>query len=142
MVQPTADDVRRIFLSPRPHVALMTAAGLLGMTLAELKRNIDDGVILVTSTPLGPRITREELIAAAMQRWEQTVIEDELGDDAGAVLPEALRLVQLRVRVPRYQRDVVVALAEREGISIDSVVSRQLEDLVCAHGEELDVRAG
>lgn len=141
MTESIADDVRRIFLSPRPNVALLTAAGLLGMTLAELRRDIDDGVILVTSTPLGPRITREELIAAAMQRWEQTIIEDALGDDAAAVLPEAHRLVQLRVRVPRYQRDIVVALAEREGISVDSVVSRELEDLVCARGEELGVAA-
>jgi glutamate/tyrosine decarboxylase-like PLP-dependent enzyme len=52
---PAPDDIRRIFLSPRPHVALMTAAGLLGMTFAELRRDIDDGVIVVTSTLLGPR---------------------------------------------------------------------------------------
>jgi hypothetical protein len=103
---PTPDDIRRIFLSPRPHVALMTAAGLLGMTWAELRRDIDDGVIVVTSTLLGPRISREEMIAAAMRLWEQTVIEDALGDDAARVLPEAIRLVLLRVRVPRYRGDI------------------------------------
>jgi hypothetical protein len=137
MPRRTPDDIRRIFLSPRPRVALMTAAGLLGMTMAELRRDIDDGAIVVTSTPLGPRITREEMITAAMRLWEQTVIEDALGEDAPRVLPEAIRLVLLRVRVPRYQRDVVVALAEREGVAIDEIVSRELEDLACACRDEL-----
>jgi hypothetical protein len=140
MPLPTPDDIRRIFLNPRPHVALTTAAGLLGMTMAELRRDIDDGVIVVTSTPLGPRISREEMIATAMRRWEQTLIEDALGDDAETVLPEAIRLVLLRVRVPRYQRDVVVALAQREGVAVDEIVSRELEDLVCSVGSDFGGR--
>lgn len=137
MPNPTPDQIRRIFLSPRPHLALMTAADLLGMTLKELKRDIDEGVIVAISTGVGVRITREEMIATAMRLWAQTVIEDALGDDAAAVLPEAIRLVLLRVRVPRYQRDVVVALAQRDGVSVDEIVSRELEDVACAHAEEL-----
>ena len=137
MPNPTRDQIRRIFLSPRPHLALITAAELLGMTLKDLRRDIDDGVIVATSTPLGVRITREEMIAAAMRLWEQTVIEDALGDDATAVLPEAIRLVLLRVRVPRYQRDMLVALAQRHGVSVDEIVTRELEDVACAHAEEL-----
>jgi hypothetical protein len=41
------------------------------------------------------------------------------------------------VRVPRYQREVLVALAEREGTSVDEIVRRELEDVACAHAEEL-----
>jgi hypothetical protein len=40
-----------------------------------------------------------ELVAAAKQKWEQFVIEEALGKDAAAVLPEAIRLVELRARV-------------------------------------------
>jgi hypothetical protein len=58
-------------------------------------------------------------------------------DDAGAVLPEAIRLVELRARVPRYQRDVLRELARREGTSVDSVLARELEDVASAHAEEL-----
>jgi hypothetical protein len=137
MPNPTPDQIRRIFLSRRPHLALMTAADLLGVTLQDLKGDIDDGVIVATSTPLGVRIGREEMIAAAMRLWEQTFIEDALGDDAAAVLPEAIRLVLLRVRVPRYQRDMLVALAQRHGTTIDEIVTRELEDVACAHAEEL-----
>lgn len=133
MRDPSPAQIRRIFLSPRPHLALMTAADLLGMTLKDLVRDIDDGVILATSTPLGVRISREEMMATARRLWEQTVIEDAL-EDAAAVLPEAIRLVLLRVRVPRYQRDVLVALAQRYGTSVDEIVTRELEDVACAHG--------
>jgi hypothetical protein len=62
-------------------------------------------------------IPKEELIAAAMRVWEQGVIEAALGDDAARVLPEAIRLVLLRVRVPRYQRDMLVALAHAEELA-------------------------
>ena len=82
MPTPTPDQVRRVFLSRRAHVTLMTAADLLGMALKDLKRDIGDGVIVATSTPLGVRVAREEVIGAAMRLWEQTVIEDALGDEA------------------------------------------------------------
>jgi hypothetical protein len=133
----TPAQIRRIFLSPRANVALMTAADLLGVSLTELKRDIDNGVIVATSTPLGERVSREEMIAAAMRLWEQTVIEDALGEDAASVLPEAVRLVLLRVRVPRYQRDMLVELARRHGTSVDEIVTRELEDVACANAEEL-----
>lgn len=107
------------------------------MSLQELKKDIDDGVIVATSTPLGVKVSREEMMVAAMRLWEQSVIEDALGDDAAAVLPEAIRLVLLRVRVPRYQRDMLVALVRKHGTSVDEIVSRELEDVACAHVEEL-----
>src|SRR5713101_3451979 len=93
--------IRHIFLSPRPNFALLTAAELLGISLRELKRDIEDGAIVAVWTAIGERMTREELVAVAMQRWKQTVIEEALGVDAARVLPEAIRLVELRARVPR-----------------------------------------
>jgi hypothetical protein len=106
------------------------------MTLKELKREIEDGAIVAVWTALGERMTREELVAA-MQKWEQSVIEEALGKAAASVLPEAIRLVELRARVPRYQRDVLRELARREGTSVDAVLTRELEDVVSAHAEEL-----
>jgi hypothetical protein len=133
----TPAHIRQIFLNPRPTIALMVAADLLGMTFRDLKRDIADGVIVATSTGIGLRISREEMMAAAMRLSEQSVIEKALGPDAAGVLPEAIRLVLLRVRVPRYQRDVLVALARKHGTSVDAIVSRELEDVACAHAEEL-----
>ncbi|HYU26517.1 MAG TPA: hypothetical protein VEO74_15005, partial [Thermoanaerobaculia bacterium] len=49
----------------------------------------------------------------------------------------AIRLVELRARVPRYQRDMLHALAQRNGTTVDEVLTRELEDVACAHAEEL-----
>jgi hypothetical protein len=137
MDESTRSCIRRIFLSPRPSIALMPAAELLGLTLKELKREIEDGAIVAVSTRLGQRIPREEMMAAAMQVWEQAVIEEALGDDAEAVLPEAIRLVELRARVPRYQREMLRYLARRDGTTVDHVLAHELEDVACTHSEEL-----
>ena len=59
------------------------------------------------------------------------------GEDAASVLPEAIRLVELRARVPRYQREVLRELARRGGTSVDAVMARELEDVASAYAEEL-----
>jgi len=43
MTPPDPYDIRRIFLTPRPNLPLMTAAARLGMTLQELKRTLRMG---------------------------------------------------------------------------------------------------
>ena len=133
------DRIRRIFLNPRPHLALLTAADLLGIPLEALLNEIAEGTILAVSTGVGQRITREEMVAAAMRTWPQDVIEDALGAEAGRVLPEAVRLVELRARIPRYQRDMLRFLARQNDTTVDDVLARELEDVACAHAEELAV---
>jgi hypothetical protein len=63
--------------------------------------------------------------------------EEGLGDDAARVLPEAIRLVELRARVPRYQREMLRYLARRDGTSVGHVLARELEDVASANAEEL-----
>jgi len=97
--------------------------------LQELKRDIADGAIVAVSTRVGTRVTKEEMIATAMRLWDQSVIEEALGDDAPRLIPEAIRLVELRARVPRYQRDVLRELARRDGTSVDAILTRELDDV-------------
>jgi hypothetical protein len=137
MMDETTTRIRRIFLSPRSSFAFMSAAELLGMTMKELKRELETGAIVAVSTRLGRRVPREEMIAAAMRTWEQSAIEEALGEDAATLLPEAIRLVELRARVPRYQRDMLRYLAQIEGTSVDAVLTRELEDVAGAHADEL-----
>lgn len=133
----TRSRIRSIFLSPRPSFALMPAAEMLAMTFKDLKREIEDGAIVAVSTRLGQRVAREEMMAAAMRVFEQSIIEEALGDDAAVVLPEAIRLVELRARVPRYQREMLRYLAQRDGTTVDEVLRLELEDVACVHSEEL-----
>ena len=129
--------IRRIFLGSRPNFALLTAAALLGISLEALKKEIADGVILAVPTGVGLRVPREELIAAALRSWPQADIERALGDDAPRLLPATLRLVPLRARIPRYQRDMLRHLAHAGDTTIDEVLARELEDVACAHAAEL-----
>ena len=107
------------------------------MTLKQLKKEIEDGLIVAGSAAMGGRISKEEMMAAAMRVWELGVIEEALGDDAPFVLPEVIRLVELRARVPRYQREMLRELARREGTSVDHVLTRESEDVASAYAEEL-----
>ncbi len=79
-------------------------------------------------------MTREEMVAASVA-VELAVIEK--GWDAKRVLPDAIRLVELRARVPRYQKEMLRYLARHEGTSIGAVLSRELEDMASARAEEL-----
>jgi hypothetical protein len=73
------------------------------------------------------------LIGNRSTGWQ---IEEALGD-APRLIPEAIRLVELRARVPRYQRDVLRELARRDGTSIDAILTRELEDVASPHADEL-----
>jgi hypothetical protein len=129
--------IRRIFLGKHPHVALMAAAGFLGISFKALEKEFADGAIVTVSTGVGRRIPREELIAVAMRTWPQADIEEALGEDASRVLPEALRLVELHARIPRYQREMLHYLARQHQTTVDEVLTRELEDVACSHAEEL-----
>jgi endonuclease/exonuclease/phosphatase (EEP) superfamily protein YafD len=138
MNEHTRDSIRRIFINPRPHVALMTAANLLRMPFPILKHEIAEGTIVAVSVGMvGLRVPQEEMIAAAMRIWPQAEIEEALGEAARWALPEAIRLVELRARVPRYQRDMLQFLARKNETTVDEVLTRELEDVACAHAEEL-----
>ncbi len=69
------------------------------------------------------------------------VIEEALGDEGRWALPEAIRpanlIAELRARVPRYQRDMLRFLARKNETTVDEVLTRELEDVACAHAEEL-----
>jgi hypothetical protein len=113
------------------------ADDLLGMPFPMLKREIAEGTIVAVSVGVGLRVPKEELIAAAMRIWPQAAIEEALGEAALWVLPEAIRLVELRARVPRYQWDMLRWLATKNETTVDEVLTRELEDVACAHAKEL-----
>ena len=133
----TRSRIRHIFLSPRPNFALMAGADLLGMSLKELKHEIGIGAIVAVPTRLGQRISKEEIIAAAWRVWPQAVIEEALGEEAATVLPEVIRLVELRARIPRYQRDMLHALAEWQETTVDEVLTRELEGVASSYADDL-----
>jgi len=53
-------------------------------------------------------------MAKALETWAPEVIEAALGADAQDVLPEAVRLINLHVRLPRYHVAMLEHFAERD----------------------------
>jgi len=131
------ESIRKIFLSRHSSVSERTAAALLGCSILQIRREIADGAIVAASTGLGVRISRAEMIAAALRTWSHATIEEALAADVERVLPEAFRLTELRARVPRYQSEMLQYFARRDRRSVDDVIARQFEDLAGAHSEEL-----
>ena len=120
MDEMTRSCIRHIFLSPRPNFPLMTAAGLLGMSLKGLKKEIADGVIVSVPTRLGERVTHEEVVAAAMRIFEQATIEEALGDDAAAECHEFVRRETVLAAISCARRNAEISRAN----AIDDVVDR------------------
>lgn len=131
--------IQTIFLHPRPHVSIADATVLLGWSRGEMARAVGAGEIEVASAAGGKWIWRAELMAKAMEIWAPEVIEEALGAEAARVLPEAVRLIDLHVRLPRYHVEMLEHFAERERMSVSGVLARELDDVASAHAEELSV---
>lgn len=84
--------IRTIFLHLRPHVSIAEGTVLLGWSRGEMSRAIAAGEVEVTSTSLDRWIWREELMAKAVELWSAEMIEEALGAQADAVLPDGVRL--------------------------------------------------
>jgi len=78
-----------------------------------------------------------ELVSFAMDFWHQADIETALGADVSQALPELLRLTDLEVRIPRMEVVALERMAARDGKSIDTVLARELRDVISAESEWL-----
>jgi hypothetical protein len=82
-----------------------------------------------------------ELVSFGMDFWSQEVVEEALGADVAEALPELLRLTDLEVRIPRMEVVALERLAARDGKTVDTVLARELRDLVSVHAEWLSREA-
>ena len=65
------------------------------------------------------------------------MVEEALGADLADAIPDLLRLTELEVRIPRIEVVALERLAARDGKSVDSVLARELRDLVSVHSKWL-----
>jgi hypothetical protein len=107
-------------------------AEILGWTPSEMVRAIEEGTIEVIRGRLGDRIAWHEVATLLTARCPQAAIEEALGAEMASVIPEPVRLAELRIRIPRYQIAMLAKLAARERISVDELMVRHLLDLASA----------
>jgi hypothetical protein len=138
MLEPTViARIRHIFLHPRPHVSISQATDLLGWTRGKMADAIAAGEVVLMETPLAKWVSRQELKAKALEVWSREVIEEALGAEAEAVLPQVVRLAELRARVPRYQVTMLEYFAGQQQTTVSDVLTRELEGVASEHAVEL-----
>ena len=135
--QDLIDRIRTIFLHQRPHVTIAEATVLLGWSRGEMSRAIAAGEVEVTSSAVGKWLWREELMAKALELWSPETIEEALGAEAEGVLPEAVRLIDLHVRLPRHQVAMLQHFAERDQTTVSGALARELDGVASANADEL-----
>jgi hypothetical protein len=98
---------------------------------------IGAGEVVLLETPLARWVTRQELTAKALELWSRESIEEALGADAESVLPRAVRLAELRARIPHYQVSMLEYFAGQQQTTVSEVLTRELEGVASAHAVEL-----
>lgn len=98
------------------------------------------GEVVVTSTAERERLDSRELVAKALEVWPLDAIEEALGADADRILPPALRLVDLHVRIPRVYAAMLEHFAEVKRISVSAILTRTLDGMASARSRELSRR--
>jgi hypothetical protein len=132
-----AAHIRRLFLDPKDTYSAAEAAEILGIQPQDLKNLMESGELEGIRTCCGLKLPRKELISFALDHWPQASIEEALGDDLPNAIPKLLRLADLHVRIPRFEILALERLAERDGKSVDTVLARELRDLVSAESDFL-----
>ncbi|HSY47969.1 MAG TPA: hypothetical protein VLC46_04080 [Thermoanaerobaculia bacterium] len=54
-----------------------------------------------------------------------------------AILPQAIRCAELRVRLPRHHIDMLMYRADQQETTVSGVLERELDGIASAHMEEL-----
>jgi len=136
----TVAHIRHLFLDPKDTYTQAEAAEILGMEPLELMNLMESGELEGVRNCCGMTVSRKELVSFAMDYWPQESIEEALGDDLARGIPKLLRLADLHVRIPRFEILALERLAERDGNSVDTVLARELRDLVSAESDFLATR--
>ena len=135
---PSNADIRRLFLKPKPSYSLTEAARLFGMEAKELRGWVEAGEVEAIETERGLVLPWAEVVAFGMELWSQAAVEEALGADVAAAIPELLRLTELEVRLPRLEVMALERVAAREGRAVDAVLASELLDFVSAHADWLE----
>ena len=124
------ENIRSLFLHPRPTYSIAEAAALLGMGSEDVRGWIESGEVEGIDSDGGLVLPWAELVSFGMDFWSQGVVEEALGAELAEAIPELLRLTDLEVRIPRMEVVTLERLAAVDGMTVSAVLARELLGLV------------
>ena len=134
---PVVENIRSLFLHPRPTYSIAEAAALLGMGPEDVRGWIESGEVEGVDSDGGLVLPWAELVSVGMDFWSQEVVEEALGAEVAEAIPELLRLTDLEVRIPRMEVVTLERLAAVDGMTVSAVLARELLGLVSVHSQWL-----
>jgi hypothetical protein len=118
--------IQTLFLQPAEWYDLAAVAGLTGVPVRTLRRDVAAGLRDAEKVGSRWRFAWRQAVYVAMERWTLAEIEDALGDDARAVLPPLLALRAVTVRLPEYIIRAFEAVAAEDGTTLDAALGFEL----------------
>ncbi len=76
-------------------------------------------------------------MAKALETWPLDVIEEALGAESDAILPQAIRTAELRVRLPRHHIAMLHYKADQQHTTVSHALARELDGIASAEAPEL-----
>jgi hypothetical protein len=131
------ENIRSLFLHPRPTYPIAEAAALLGMGSEDVRGWIESGEVEGVDSDGGLVLPWAELVSFGMDFWSQEAVEKALGAEVAEAIPELLRLTALEVRIPRMEVVTLERLAAVDGMTVSAVLARELLGLVSVHSQWL-----
>ena len=133
----TFTQIRDLFLQPQPTYTDVDAAKAIGMSVEEVRGWMEVGELEGVRAGGEWVLPWAELVQFAMDFWEQADIETALGAEVAEALPELLLLADLDVSIPRLEVAALEKIGLRDGKPVDTVLARELRDLLSAQSEWL-----
>ena len=95
-------NIRAIFLHPMPHATTRHAAALLVWSMTPLRIAVAHCDFETETTCSGTRLPPVEVATIARDRWQPVLIEQGLGENVKDILPDALGIRCVSLRLSKY----------------------------------------
>jgi excisionase family DNA binding protein len=130
--------IRHFFLNPSPYYTITTAARLLGVTVAALRREAESDRAEEYRSGRRWRFSWRQAAYIAFRTWTLAEIYDALGNDAAKVLPPLLALRTFSVTLPEFVIRAMETAATDDGATLDAWLHREMMDFASTAIERME----
>jgi hypothetical protein len=130
--------IREFFLRPSKYYTITSAARLLGVTTAALKREAEEDRREEYRSGRTWRFSWRQVAYAAYRMWTLAEIYGALGKDAAKVLPPLLALRTVTVTLPEFIIQAMETAAEDDGTTLDARLHWELVDFAGTVTERME----
>ena len=131
--------IREFFLRPSNYYTITTAARLLGVTTAALKREAEDDRREEYRSGRTWRFSWRQVAYVAYRTWTLAEIYAALGKDAAMVLPPLLALRTVSVTLPEFIIRAMETAAEDDGATLDAWLHQEMMDFASTAVERMEI---